>query len=161
MFLLGLGKCPMISKVKMIKKLSRNIIKKLAAPCLAVTLLYAGGLGLSNLLNNKEYIDGEMRRISRARGLFGRITYYSTRDKAYKEIFKDEYFSGRGVICILDGGLCGKSDGLADRIRIFGNRFGINGVLYRDRDYNEFKDEFDRADRLLAKTEEGFEKYLK
>ena len=145
----------------MIKKLSKNTIKKLAVSCLAIPLLYAGGLGLSNFLNNKEYIDGEAYRISRAEGLFGRITYRVTRDKTIKEVLKDNYFSGDGVVRIVDGGLSGKFDGLADRIHIFGNRFGINGILTRERDYNIFKDEFDRADRLLAKTEERFEKYLK
>jgi len=122
--------------------------------------LYIMNLG-SNILqwHNKEHIDGNYHSVSKSDGAFGHTRYvrYYNGDYKMDEVWQSRFL--RTSRFIRDGGLEGENDGLVDEIHIMGIGAKTKALLHRDKDYDANREEFDKADRLLAETKERFEEY--
>lgn len=84
---------------------------------------------------------------------------YTSGYSKYDEVILDNFFK---YISYKDGEGYGNYDGIVDVIRISENHpiNGISGYLYRDKNYKEFKKEFDKGDRVLAEAKEKFKDYF-
>jgi len=130
-------------------------------------IAFIGGLGafyvtcpifFNNLINNREYINSNYHSITKADGALSITELNTSRDGDWRMDKVVKYSFMRPSRTMIDGGSDGKNDGLVDKIYITGSR--LNGTLIREKNYEKFKDEFDKADKILAETKEKFAKYL-
>ena len=142
----------------------KNIGKKIKIIITVVGILgafYLSQLGFNNLFYNREHVDGTYHSVTRPDSAFGHteLSRYHNGNYRNDEVYQFRFLGPSRVMT--DGGMYGENDGLVDRIHIMGSRFGgVTGVLTREENYDIFKDEFDRADRVLAETKERFAKYF-
>jgi len=123
--------------------------------------LYLSQLGFNNFFHNTEHVEGTYHSVTRPDGAFGHTELRRSHNGNYRndEVYQFRFLGPSRVMT--DGGIYGENDGLVDRIHIMGPRFGgITGVLTREENYEIFKEEFDRADRVLAETKERFKEYF-
>lgn len=165
------------------KSIGRHI-KRIALAGAAVAALYAAALGLNHLRNNRENdVKGYRHSVTRPDGAFGHTTFghatfFYWDNEGRNNEGEYDYVSQHRLLSLLsrtisdgevwirnpNGGcsLRGEVDGVADKIFI--ERVGINGrrcySLFREKDYDTHKPEFDEADRLLAETKERFKESL-
>jgi hypothetical protein len=118
---------------------------------------YGLQFGINHLTSNFEYVDKDYHSVTRADGAFSstRFDRYDDGNNKIDGVFQFRLFGSTKLMD--DYG----SDGSVDRIHIVCPEFGgIAGVLKRENDYKKFKDEFDKADRILAETKERFAGYF-
>lgn len=164
--------------------------KELSYVLIGVGIFYSFFVGVNHLVNRGtevEVRDGSTIITKRkARGAFSHVyefisedknsLYHSvternffgstkfTRFKAYNSVSEEADINGNfsAYMSYKDGGIDGAHDGLVDRIIIIGKSpvSGVSGTLYRDKHYNEYKEEFDEGDRVLAEAKENFKHYF-
>jgi len=137
---------------------SSRLIKKIA---LVGGIYYLTALIGNHIIQDDNYSGGNYHSVSRADGAFQKteLTVYTNCDYKEDEVYHFKLF---GSTCFInDGGLHNKNDGLVDKLYFPGSIFSrLSGEYTREHDYNRLKKEFDKADKLLAKTKKRFSKYF-
>jgi len=137
----------------------KDTVENIALVGVAVGTVYFGILFPYMLLTNEKTIKDSGYSIEKLSLSFTNTEFerYSHKDA----VFKSHPF--KSDVHLVDGGSFGERDGLVDYLyisgshEIKGSNFELKtGLLYRNKDYKEFKEEFDKADRLLAETKERF-----
>lgn len=127
-----------------------------------IAMLFAISCGATRLYNmawnNKDIKTRGRHTISHATGLLGHNEYTRYNNgsadlKIYPKLLGHRTLSSK-LYQDFDG------DGLVDRIRINGPEWQMNrlkDILVRDADYEQHRDQFEKADRLLAKERERYQ----
>jgi len=138
--------------------MSNHILKTLGSFVAGGIVIYFGLVGINKSTENSEVIDTKYHSISEAIGPFNHIELirFTPDDIKVDEVHQYK-FLGTSVT-ISDGFPYGAYDGLVDRISPSKSSISNNVtmVLYRDKDYQTHKSEFDKADKLLADTKKRF-----
>ena len=150
-----------------------NIGKKVKKILIGVGIfafLYTSSLCINYLVFDREFKMENSHYITKIDGVGSSTTCERFRDGHYdRDGVKQHRFLSSSRF-IDDGWIYGKRDGLVDMIHKFSFRDGfsllIDGklpkgtILYRDKDFDENKDEFLAADKLLQQTKERFKGYF-
>ena len=125
--------------------LGKSIMRIFFGAALGIGISYCATFGFNKLLNDREYIGESYYSISRADGLFSYTEL--SRSNLYDEVTKTDFFDGK---TITDN----NRDGIVDKLKI--RKIGLTREVTREKDYEQYKKEFDEADKILANTKKRF-----
>jgi hypothetical protein len=137
----------------------REIVTKTVLAGGIIGFSYVSMLGLNAWAHTRNYVDGNFHTAEKPDGAFDCTEYTEYHDGDYQndKVFQFKFFGPTRVLT--DGSMYGVHDGKVDNIHIINHwPFGISGTLKREENYDQYKAEFDAADKLLAETQKRFEK---
>ncbi len=138
------------------KNLKSKVLKSLAGLGLVAGYLYATSYCANYFMNNSVGRTGnKVTEVTEIDGAFGHTTSRKIGETG-EEVHISRFLGQSRKYT--DGSIYGELDGKVDWIYFINNR---NQVLNRNEHYEEFKADFEEADREFAKTKERFSHYFK
>lgn len=147
--------------------MKKTSISKARDILLTLGILYFIGLaGMKILYEGRTLKDDRsiITKVNKSLSITSLILFYDKVDGDKEVVIKDGLRGGWGLG---DGGINGKRDGLVDKVVILkknmGALFGAQPeitILTRKRDSLNYKEKFDEADSLFAKTKRSFSGYF-
>jgi hypothetical protein len=125
--------------------LGKSIIRIVFGVALGIGYCYGINSCVNKFLNDREVIGENYYSISRGDGFFGYTQLI--RGNLYEEVHKSGLLESE---TITDNG----KDGIVDEITIY--NIGLIREVTREKSYEQYKKEFDEADKILADTKKRF-----